>query len=578
MNLDRARTLLGRLPIKSRQTGRSVPFIFNANQTKAFDKIKAQYDRLGWVRVISVKARRVGMSSLFDGLLFTQGAAKAQSHLRIIAQLKTTTETGLFRVPRDLGKALNDKIPGSCEVMARNINFMHSTGESLLDLATAGTTTGGRGDTLAGLHLSEAAYFPSTNSFTSVLSAVADAPDTMVAIESTANGRVGVGEDFYDFWNDAVAGINGYVPIFCSWLDDPDCIRSEDEALDAPANDLERELMKKPYRATRAQIAWMRLTKASKCKNEDNIWLQEYPHDPAVAFVATGDPAFPREEIVYANSTKKDPIFRGRAYRKKVECIFDKSPLGDLVIWEYPKPKCYYYIGGDAAAGLETGDFTTLVCWNGTTGKQAFRWAAKAHPEEMAEMADLLGRHFNNAMVNIELTGNLGRWAQKKLRDEYYYPNIYVWRGKDARKPGKDKGNAHGWETTGYSRGLMFDAYRESLRAGVKGIPGGIEVYDEELIRQMDLATLGGGFRWEVRKGHDDVLLAGMLCIVTRAQYPPPNIMSYSANVLETKESKHSSVQSALKAQPNLRNALQSDLNFILRKDRQRQRNVLGVV
>jgi len=577
MNLDRAEQLLSRLPIKDRQKNISVPFLLNPNQKKAHQMVKRQYARDKWCRAVVLKSRRVGMSSYFDGLLFCHGVARPQAHAQIVAHLKQTSETGLFRVPRDLANALNSRSE-CCDVRARTIIFHHPSGDSLLDLATAGTGSGGRGLTLSALHLSEAAQFPGDDSFLSLLPAVSEAPDTIIAVESTAYGRTGVGQAFYEFWNAACAGKSGYIPIFLSWLEDPDCIRPADEASDAPASDLERELMKKPYNATRSQIAWMRMTLESKCKGQEPLFAQEYPWAAEVAFIASGDPAFPRDEISYALSTKKEPVRRGRVIRKDGKAKFEESRQGTLQIWEFPRSKCWYYIGGDAAAGYETGDFASLVCFNGTTGRQAFALTDHIHPEELAEQADLLGRWYNDALINIELTGNLGRWAQKKLRDQYFYPNLYIWKGKDDKKAGKDRSHSHGWETNSASRGLMFDAFRESLRAGMKNTPGGIEVYDAELVRQMDIATFREGLRWEVELGHDDVLCAALLSIVARAQYPPPNIASYTANVMESAQDKHNSAAAALKAQPDLRRALQSDLNMIFKKDRQRQRNVMGFI
>lgn len=859
-------------------------------------------------------------SSFFDGLLFVHCLARPQAHAQIVAHLKTTSETGLFRVPRDLASGLNAKVDVA-DVRARNIFFRHASGDSLLDLATAGTTSGGRGLTLSALHLSEAAQFPGEDSFLSLLPAVSEAPDTLIAVESTAFGRVGVGQMFYEFWNNACAGKNGYVPIFLSWLNDPDCVRDEEEADDAPATDLERELMGKPYYANKAQIAWMRLTLEAKCKGEEPMWLQEYPHcvtretrvstdlgiipiesagaaifcesgkieawgaqpiapiyrletkagrvlrgtanhpvclgdghyeylsrlspgqkvelcvprfagkkhveswsdfpgvkttvvvdelwakflgyfmgdgsyykrvisvvcDPKdvdvqadvektitqlfgrtpqrreigkvkgrkgavefrlsawgtldtfqrlgivrslnnasyrrnvcvpeaifrspvdtvaaflsalfecdgsasggavrfasskrqfirdiqllllgfgisshiyankkkggsgkdyicyelaihrrtvhnfrfigfrgerkntllaaiackpstatlfdevksvieeekqevtydftisdshaflangilthntaeVAFVATGDPAFPKEELGYALTTKKPPEWTGRMVRIGSNVDFEKSSKGELLLWEKPKKKCFYYIGGDAAAGYETGDFAALVGWNGTTGEQAFRLSGHLHPEELADEADKLGRYFNQAMVNIELTGNLGRWAQKLLRDRYMYPNIYVWKGKDDRRPDKQKGSsAHGWETTQATRGLMFDAFREALRAGRRGIPGGIEIYDEELVRQMDICTFREGLRWDVEKGHDDILVASMLCVVTMAQYPPPNILAYVGQTLETNDARRSTAMDFMKPQPSLDSMLKKDLEYVFRRDK----------
>src|SRR6516165_1578212 len=61
MNLDRSRILLSKLHIKDRDKNISVPFKFNPNQVKAFNVIKHHYAQYGSIRVIILKARRVGM-------------------------------------------------------------------------------------------------------------------------------------------------------------------------------------------------------------------------------------------------------------------------------------------------------------------------------------------------------------------------------------------------------------------------------------------------------------------------------------------------------------------------------------
>src|SRR5271157_974799 len=314
MNMERARILLSKLAIKDRDRNVSVPFVFNPNQFKTHQIVSAAYEKHGWIRAIILKARRVGMSSYIDGLATVHCVGRAQAHAMIVAHLKDVADKGLFRVPRDLATSLNDRMPGSVEVMARSLKFPHTAGESNLDIATAGSVGAGRGLTLTFLHLSEAASYPGQGSFLSILPAVSKAPDTVIALESTAQGRTGIGETFYEYWNGAHAPgarWNGFTPIFLSWMDDPACHRPETEAEDAPASDFEKELMGKPFFAKRSQIAWMRMVLEGECRGSELMFNQEYPHSSEVAFVATGDPAFTQSEIRYAMSTKKKPIATG---------------------------------------------------------------------------------------------------------------------------------------------------------------------------------------------------------------------------------------------------------------------------
>ena len=261
MNLDRVINLFARLPIKDRDAGVSVPFILNPNQVRLHQILKTHYAKHGSIRVILLKARRVGGSSYFDALAAAHCLARPQAHAMIVAHLKDVADKGLFRVPRDMMSALNDKFPGVADVRTKSIIFPHALGESNLDLATAGSVGTGRGLTLSYLHLSEVASYPGQQSFVSILPAVSKAPDTVIALESTAQGMTGIGETFYEYWeaaNKTGRAWNGFTPIFLSWLDDPACVRPDWEAEDAPASDFEKDLMKN-YHATLSQIAWIRM-------------------------------------------------------------------------------------------------------------------------------------------------------------------------------------------------------------------------------------------------------------------------------------------------------------------------------
>lgn len=572
MNLDRARLLLSKLPVKHRELNTSVPFILNPNQLKAHAMIKEHYAKHGSIRVIILKARRVGMSSYVDGLAVAHCLARSQAHAMIVAHLKEVADKGLFRVPRDMSVALNEQFPGTCEVQAKNIRFHHSDGESNLDIATAGSVGAGRGMTLTYLHLSECAQYPGSGSFLSILPAVAKAPDTVIALESTAQGRDGIGETFYEYWNSAKmtgAKWNGYTPIFLSWLDDPGCHRQGHEADDAPASDLERELMAKPFYAKKSQIAWMRMVLEGECRGSELMFGQEYPWEDQVAFVATGDPAFTSAEIRYATSTKMNPIKKGRFIREGKGAKFIEDKKGKWLIYEDVRPKCEYYAGNDCARGIEaetgraSGDFSATVILNGTTGDVAARFADWVDPVAMAVEVDAAGRYFNNAMMIIELTGNLGLWLQKELRDIYHYPNWYIWKGKDDRQRETAR-NSVGWETNGRTRDLLMATFRAKLRDGMMGVPGGLAVRDEELIRQMDRMTMATGMRFEIEHGHDDVFFAAAMAVIACAQWPPSNIASYRANVLE-KDKNGNPGMNYLKPQENLLTALKRDLRFVFR-------------
>jgi len=534
--LDRAETLLSRLPIKNRATHRMVPFHLYRNQKILMEKIKEQWEKERKLRIIILKARRVGMSSLVDGLLWCYGLAFPNKNIKILSHLAGTSDE-LFRVPSDLSRAC----PGFplADIQMKRIFFRHPGGDSTITLATAGTPESGRGGTLSALHLSEAAKYPAAEIFTAMITSVAKGDESIIVIESTANGREGPGLPFFEYWNDAVQGLNGYIPVFLSWLDDPACVLPAEGADDAPATDLEKELMAAPFHATKEQIAFMRVTMAAECRNLEHVWLTEYPHSPRVAFQVSGEPAFARDELAYAERTVKEPLCRGKFVRTPGTGFkFLKDSVGPVFLWRFPFDKngkadgMKYYIGADSAAGVEGGDFAAYCVLCGQTGELAARFAEIVDPETLADQLDIAGRWFNNAMINPELTGGLGRWTLVKLRDVFRYPNICRWKGRFDRKRGKDISNALGFEMNNATRRLIIDATRSGLRMGMKNEPGGLQVHDAALVSQIDQCTLKE-WRWEVEKDHDDILVAYAIACLTREEFPPPRMQFAPKTILD---------------------------------------------
>lgn len=524
MNLSRFTAFLSQLPVRHRDTtSKMVPFRLFPNQLTAVKALAKQYEDKGKLRAIFLKSRRVTVSSLCDAYLFCDCLESPNRENLIVAHVKDTSE-GLFRVPRDLANALNEKA-SICRVMAKRIEVQHREGISVLDIATAGTVASGRGLTLTNLHLSEAAFFPGQESFLSLLPAVGKGRDTSIFVESTANGTTGDGETFYQFWKQAGSRRSEYIQIFLGWLTDPAAIAPEEEAADAPATDLERELMR-DFHASKSQIAWMRRTMENECQGYEKTFLVEYPHTPSVAFQSSGDPAFTPEERNFAESTVRDPIAQGHIEWREGRPQFVRNRTGALLIWEEPKPGHKYYIGMDAAVGLESGDFAAISIFDGTTGHQCAQYADKVVPEVVAYQMHCLGQWYNRALTNGELTGNSGREVLRVLRDHYMYPNFMAWKGKDDKLLGfgANRKPTVWWETTGYSRRKMIEIFRMGLRGGLKKDYFRAIVRDKVLWNQMADASLSETGRWELRHGHDDVLVSAMLAVVSYAQNPPPKV------------------------------------------------------
>lgn len=526
MDLAACERFLSRLPIKDRDSHAVVPFRFKFNQSKLHHAAAEMQSQGKPIRLIVDKARRVTCSSWTEGILFCHNLALTGSHSLVVAhEFKTSKE--LFRVPKDFIPAVPFL---NIRAVEREISFPHPAGPSVMQIITAGKDTSGRGFTLSGLHCSEAAHYVSADAFISLLPALSNHRNTIGVIESTPNGIEGEGETFHNMYWEAFHNRSEWRAVFLSWTDDPACVAPEEFAKDAPTDEDEKDLLKRGF--SKSQLAWRRLKiNSPECGGSVEIFHQEYPTTAEESFIASGMPAFSDEEKRWCHKNVRKPKLTGFLERTTDGSFrFRPHTQGDLRIWEDPIPGHYYYIGVDAARGEEGRDFSAAVGIDGTTGHQVFTYAGYAMPEVLAAYSNTLGRRYNKAMVNPEITGGYGYTVMAALRDVFLYPNQYLWKGKDDKMVGGARKSTFGWETTGHTRTILFETLRVCLREA-SGTDGdyGVTLYDDQLVSQIDRCTRKD-FRVDVEKGHDDILFACMLANIAMRHWAPPRAPNRSRN------------------------------------------------
>lgn len=244
---------------------------------------------------------------------------------------------------------------------------------------------------------------------------------------------------------------------------------------------------------------------------------------PSEAFIATGSPAFTHEELTFAENSIKPPIHRGLIQadlngRMRFELVPEAGESDPLVqLWEFPQENAHYFAGVDTARGEETnitpGDYAAITVWNAETGVMAATYMSRVSPEKIAKLASDIGRFFNDAVLNVELN-NLGYVVMRELRDRLYYPNQYLWKGRDDKFNGK-AGTAFGFETTERYRKMMFNLFRTALYRRE------VTPRSKEFVRQMAATQMEMGFRWNIAVGHDDLFMSGLLGWIAKEQFHP---------------------------------------------------------
>lgn len=394
--------------------GELVSLRFNYAQNKLYDVIKKQTKENKPVRIIILKARQMGISTCVEAILNTNTMLNFNMKTGIITHQSSAT-ANLFKMSKIMYQSLPNKIKP--QVLKDNQNELvfnntDNTGlNSELKCMTAGSSGVGRSDTYKQLHLSEYAFWPGDKKATlnGLLQAVPNTPNSIVIIESTANGF----EHFKELWDDAVAGNSDFIPVFFPWFKMPE-YRMQYDGFSLTE---EEEELKRIYDLDNEQLSWRRWCIKNNCSNDIDMFKQEYPSNPEEAFLSTGKCLFNKEQVINRIQKLKAPLktgyFKYNYNSQKITNIkFVESESKPLIeIYEMPKSGYPYVLGGDPA-GIGTDSFAGDIIDN-TTGKQVATLEVELDETEFTRQMYCLGMFYNEALCCIET--NYSTYPTKEL-------------------------------------------------------------------------------------------------------------------------------------------------------------------
>lgn len=498
------------LKIKTK-SGTVVPFRLNDAQRKLYAVAKRQQDAGKPVRLIILKARQLGFSTLTEGLIFHACATRKNVNALIVAHREDAT-ANLFR----MSKLFYDELPAPVKPMLRASNAQELVFEnpsklrserearpglrSRIRCATAGGRGIGRSDTLQCVHLSEYAFWPDgadrkASTLAGILQAVPSLPGTMVVIESTANGF----EDFKERWDAAVAGENDFEPVFFAWFENPDYSMPVVPGTEWTPE--ERDL-KAAYQLTDEQLQWRRWCIANNCGGSLDMFRQEYPASPGEAFLHSGTGVFDNEQIVLRLERLPEPAGRGEF----TDGEWTESETGAITLYELPEDGVPYVLGGDTAG--EGSDYFTAIVIDNVTGRIAAKLRQKYSEPEYVRQIYALGRFYNDALVAIET--NFSTYPVMKLQ-EMEYSNQYSREREDT-----------------YTRQMRKSyGFRTDRQSRPRAIANLVEVFsshpewftDRELLEEMLTFCYNEDHRPEALAGkHDDLVMGAAITYAVRHQ------------------------------------------------------------
>ena len=494
-----------------------VPLRYKPAQNELYEIIREEHAK-GPVRLVVLKGRQMGCSTMIEGVFFADSATTENSDTLIIAHDEDATRH-LF----EMNKLFYDELPEALKPMmsasnAQELVFENPTKDkrakqnnpglrSRIRCVTAGSKGAGRSFTFRNVHGSEAAFWPRfMQTHVAIMQAVPNEPDTCVIYETTANG---MGE-FKDFWDDAVAGRNGFRAVFLAWYKDPEY------QMPVPAGtewtDYEQEMMQR-LSLTPEQMAWRRWCIKTNCGNDEALFRQEYPSTPEEAFLTTGRPFFDNERLGLLIPGAPEPEHVGffeytEAENGKPENIeWREDPQhGFIRIWEMPEEGMPYVIGADNA-GDGTDRFTVHGIEN-VDGMQVIEYENPSSERLFARQLWCIGEFFNWAVIALEI--NFGSYAETMLED-WGYPNLYQRQRYDTIR--KEFVKAYGFRTDNKTRPLAIGA----LRTVTEETPEAIRsrwTLSQMLLFQYD----EHGKPQAISGEHDDLVMSAAICQLARSQ------------------------------------------------------------
>ena len=500
MTINTKKYIENYLKIRNKES-QIVPLVLNEPQQKYYDVIKKLHNEGKPIRIIILKARQMGFSTVTEAILFKKTATKHNVSSGIVAHKENST-TNLFEMSKLYYENLPEPMkPARKKSNAKELVFNNkfNTGlNSRIKCMTAGGNGIGRSDTFINLHLSELAFWEGDKKKTLIglLQAVPNTLDSVVIIESTANGY----EYFKELWDKAVAGENEFYPLFVGW--------NELKEYQMPYTGFkltdEEKLLQEKYNLSLEQLTWRRWCINNNCGGDIDIFKQEYPITPEEAFLSTGRCYFNKEVIInrIEEIRKKEPILRGSFFCeydgtkiRKIKLKEDKQ--GDIKIYKKPEKGRPYVLGGDTAG--EGSDFFTAHVIDNITGEQVATLKMQCEELEYVKQVYCLGKYYNEALIGLE--NNFSTYPTNKLA-EMNYPKLYVREKEDTSIDKYEM--SYGFKTTTITRPLILAQLQEIVANEIN------KINDVETLQEMLVFIKNKVGRPEAEQGYHDDLVMGL--------------------------------------------------------------------
>jgi len=465
-----------------------IPLTLNRAQRKLLEVVERQLATRGYVRIIILKGRQMGLSTAIGGWLYWWVSQRTAQKALVVAHKAEATST-LFTMTKRYHNSMPAILKPSTSYSSKK-ELVFDALDSSYAVVTAGGDGIARSETITAAHLSEAAFWPpgsARENYSGLMDTIPNKPGTAVFNESTANG---VSNLFAEQWNLAVKGESLFEPLFLSWL----IAEGSDYRLPVPEGFVrspDEEDIVAAYGADDEQLMFRRAKIAEKGRD---LFKQEYPFSADEAFLTSGRPVFNPDQITELLKEAPEPLARMALEGEE----FNQHPRGELLCYAPHDPLETYYIGADVGAGVQR-DWSVAQVLN-SKGEQAAMWRGQVDPDYFATILFFLGTFYNEARIIVE-SNNHGILTCARLGKDMSYPNFYV---EEVYDKITDKTTVKmGFSTNVKSKPLIIDKLRAAVRDGETSI------VDRETLTEMRSYIVTETGAMEAEQGcHDDTVMA----------------------------------------------------------------------
>lgn len=471
------------LSIKTKD-GDLVSFALNSSQKRIIEAIQQQR-RMGLpVRIVVLKSRQMGTSTLAEAILYAFCTLRSVSQGLVLADDEEGA-SDIFKMNETFHEEMKHSAPHLTPQKTRSderrMEFTHI--KSGIRIETARNKRAGRKYTYRYAHLTEVAFYPALKDLLAgLLPSIPDQPETILILETTANGL----NDFHSFWQEKKKafeeGRTEWIPIFLPWSEHEEYSRPfldprVQERFTSTMTADEKQIMK-AFKLSYEQMNWRRHQIQDVYNGDQDKFEVEYPLTDREAFKSTSKRIFPERLVEPQRVHISPPKFRGELEMVNRRPVPLPDAQGFLKIYKEVQPEWQYVIGADSCESALSHDEACAMVLARNTWEQVAHLHGHVAPDDFASKLFALGQYYNMALVAPERNGP-GAVTVMKLA-EMNYPNICRMAKSVITDGGKwIETEEFGFHTNSKTKPQIIDKLSVSLRDLL------LVLHDEQTINQI---------------------------------------------------------------------------------------------